>query len=113
MKIDLPKKITQDETEKLFNMLFGVVPKFSLREKTLTVENPTEQMKLDAQMIVDVLKREMGLPVVDREELRRKALVASVRKVTDGTEISLNAGDVRDALAAMAELMGVAVRVAK
>ena len=41
------------------------------------------------------------------EKARREELVSRVAKVTDGTEITLKAGDVRDALAAMAELVGV------
>ena len=41
------------------------------------------------------------------EKVRREELVARVAKVTDGSGISLKAGDVRDALAAVAELVGV------
>ena len=104
MKIELPKEIARDEAGKLFHMLFGTVPKFTLAEKTLTIENPTEQMELDVGMIVDVLKREMGLPMVDEEELRREALIARIAKVTDDTGVTLVAEDVREALRAVVEV---------
>ena len=107
MKIELPKEITREETKKLFNMLFGVVPKFSLEKKTLTIDNPTEQMECDAQAIIDVLKREMGLPVVDEEAAHREELVSRLRKFTDGSEISMNMKDIRDAVADMAEWVGM------
>ena len=47
------------------------------------------------------------------EEARREALVARVRKFTDGTSISVRADDMRDALGALAELVGVDVGTAK
>ena len=105
MKIELPREITRKEASKLFNMLFGVVPVFSLVGKELTIEKPTQQMDLDVQAIVDVLRREMGLPVVDEEALRLAALRARVRRL--GSSGVVAAADLRDAVRALAELMGV------
>ena len=41
------------------------------------------------------------------EEARREELVAQVRKFTNGSEISMNVKDIRDALRAVAELAGI------
>jgi len=47
------------------------------------------------------------------EKLRQEELVSRVRKFTDGSEISMNVKDIRDALAAVAELMGLDVEIAE
>jgi len=107
MKIQLPKEITREEGEELFNMLFGIVPTFSRKKTMLTIDNPTEQMEWDSQMIVDVLRREMGLPVVDEEEVEREVRAARIRKVTDDTGITLKTEDLKDAIRALAERTGV------
>ena len=44
------------------------------------------------------------------EVARREALVARVRKFTDGSEISMNVKDIREALGAVAELVGIDVK---
>lgn len=107
MRVELPKEITERKAEELLLMIFGAVPAFSLCPETLTIDNPTEQMELDAGMIADALKREMGLPVVDENQVRREELVSRVRQCTEGTGVSLDANDVRDAVGALAELVGV------
>jgi len=47
------------------------------------------------------------------KELRREELVALVRKFTDGTSISVPAEEMRDPVRALAELVGVDVKVKK
>jgi len=41
------------------------------------------------------------------EKARREELVARVRKFTNGSEISMNVKDIREALGAVAELVGI------
>uniref|UniRef100_A0A6M3M9E3 Uncharacterized protein n=1 Tax=viral metagenome TaxID=1070528 RepID=A0A6M3M9E3_9ZZZZ len=55
---------------------------------------------------------EQNMPDWERAELlaekaRREELVARVRKFTNGSEISMNVKDIRGALGAVAELVGV------
>lgn len=113
IEIKLPKRIGRADAEKLLNMLFGVVPEFEIKGTTMTIENPTGQMERDAQMIVDVLKREMGLPVVDEEKVHQEELVARLRELTDDTGSPFKARDIRDALLVLAELVGADVWTAK
>jgi len=47
------------------------------------------------------------------KEARQEALVARVRKFTNGNEISMNVKDIREALGAVAELVGIDVKVKK
>ena len=49
---------------------------------------------------------EHDLPTV-AEKVSKEALVARVRKFTDGSEISMNVKDIREALGAVAELVGI------
>ena len=72
-------------------------------EITLGMEDLPDHERIDLETYFGA---EHDLPTV-AEKASKEELVARVRKFTNGSEISMNAKDIRDALGALAELAGI------
>ena len=106
-----------DEVVGLIEQRFGFRPEVSTAEGAVVVHpRPRSMTEGEEDWLRVYLEEHPQKSSEDRmveeeqaEELRREALAARVRKVTDSSEISLKVKDVRDAMRALAELAGVEV----
>ena len=74
-----------------------------LGEITLSLEDLPDHERTDLETYFGA---DHDLPTV-AEKASKEALVARVRKFTNGSEISMNVKDIREALGAVAELAGI------
>jgi len=72
-------------------------------EITLRLDDFPDHERIDLETYFGA---EHDLPTV-AEKASKEALVARVRKFTNGSEISMNVKDIREALGAVAELAGI------
>ena len=103
------------EVAALVEQQFGVRPEVSTTEGEVIIHpRPRVLSSREAEWLRGYLLKhsqkssaERGNEFEQAERLRFDALMSRVARVTDDTSVSLVAEDVRDALRAMAELMGV------
>jgi len=84
----------------------GKIGSATLKNGKLMLDFDTELVEHERVDLETYFSAEHDLPAVD-EKARRKASLARLRSFTDGSETTMNVKDIRTAVRALAELMGV------